>query len=80
MTFRGKSRKLCSHWTSSLVKARTRRTKGAGSRKAGLAMAFKLLLGAEKHWRKINAPHLVALVQAGVSFPDGQQQISLRGA
>jgi len=58
----------------STVKARTRRTKGAGSRKAGLAMAFKLLLAAEKRWRKLRAPHLVALVQAGVHFPDGQQQ------
>jgi putative transposase len=61
----------------STVKARTKRTKGAGSCKAGLAMAFKLLLGAEKHWRKINAPHLVILVQAGVEFPDGQRQLSL---
>jgi transposase-like protein len=59
--------------TFSTVKARTKRTKGAGSPKAGLAMAFKLLLGAEGRWRKINAPHLVALVQAGVSFPDGEQ-------
>jgi transposase-like protein len=58
----------------STVKARTRKTKGAGSRKAGLAMAFKLLLAAEKRWRRINAPHLVALVQAGVRFPDGQRQ------
>ena len=58
----------------STVKARTRKTKGAGSRKAGLAMAFKLLLAAEKRWRRINAPHLVALVQAGVKFPDGQRQ------
>jgi len=60
--------------TFSTVKARTKKTKGAGSRKAGLAMAFKLLLAAEKHWRRINAPHLVALVQAGVKFSDGQQQ------
>ena len=58
------------------VKARTRKTKGAGSRKAGLAMAFKLLLAAEKRWRRINAPHLVALVQAGVQFSDGQRQLS----
>jgi transposase-like protein len=29
------------------VKARTKVTKGAGSRQAGLAMAFKLLLAAE---------------------------------
>jgi putative transposase len=57
------------------VKARTRVTKGAGSRKAGLAMAFKLLLGAEKHWRRVNAPHLVALVRAGVKFPDGQAEM-----
>lgn len=57
------------------VKARTRVTKGAGSRKAGLAMAFKLLLMAEKRWRKVNSPHLVALVQAGLTFPDGQTRI-----
>ena len=50
--------------------------KGVGSRKAGLAMAFKLLLAAEKRWRKINAPHLVALVQAGVKFPGGQQKLT----
>ena len=65
--------------TFSTVKARTKKTKGAGSRKAGLAMAFKLLLAAEKHWRRITAPHLVALVQAGVQFPDGQRQPVLAG-
>jgi putative transposase len=57
------------------VKARTRVTKGAGSRKAGLALAFKLLLSAEQRWRRINAPHLVALVKAGVKFPDGQAEM-----
>ncbi len=56
------------------VKARTKKTKGAGSRQAGLAMAFKLLLAAEKRWRKVNAPQLVALVKAGVKFPDGQAE------
>jgi putative transposase len=65
--------------TFSTVKARTKRTKGAGSPKAGLAMAFKLLIGAERRWRKINAPHLVALVQAGVSFLDGEQ-LALKAA
>jgi len=54
------------------VKARTRQTKGAGSRRAGLAMAYKLLVGAEQRWRKISAPHLVALVAAGVAFPNGE--------
>jgi putative transposase len=59
----------------STVKARTKTTKGAGSRKAGLAMAFKLLLAAEKRWRKVNAPHLVALVKAGVEFPNGEAEM-----
>ena len=57
------------------VKARTRKTKGAGSRRAGLAMAYKLLLATEKRWRKVNAPHLVALVAAGVEFPNGQAEM-----
>jgi len=61
--------------TFATVKARTKKTKGAGSRKAGLAMAFKLLLSAEKHWRRVNAPHLVALVRAGVKFPNGQAKM-----
>jgi len=53
------------------VKGRMRKTKGAGSRAAGLAMAFKLALAAQEHWRKLNAPHLVGLVRAGVKFRDG---------
>jgi len=57
------------------VKARTKKIKGAGSRNAGLATAFKLLLCAEKRWRRVNAPHLVALVRAGVKLPDGQAQM-----
>jgi len=61
--------------TFAAVKARTRATKGAGSRKAGLAMAFKLLTMAEKRWRKVNSSHLVSLVQAGVKFPDGKTRI-----
>ena len=61
--------------TFATVKARTRTTKGAGSRAAGLAMAFKLLTQAEKRWRRVNSPHLVALVHAGVKFPDGKTRI-----
>jgi len=53
------------------VKLRTRRTKGAGSRTAGLAMAYKLLAAAQERWRCVNAPHLVALVRAGATFVDG---------
>ena len=36
-------------------------------------MAFKLALAAQDHWRRVNAPHLVALVRAGVKFKDGTQ-------
>jgi transposase-like protein len=55
------------------VKARTRVTKGAGSRRRGLVMAYKLLDAAEDRWRKVNSPELVALVQAGIEFKDGIQ-------
>ena len=61
------------------VKTRTRRTKGAGSRKAGLALACQLILAAEQRWRRVNAPHLVALVRKGVVFKDGEQVVSQPG-
>jgi transposase-like protein len=61
--------------TFAAVKARTRTTKGAGSREAGLAMAFKLLTMAEKRWYRVNSPHLILLVQAGIEFPDGNTRI-----
>ena len=61
--------------TFATVKARTRKTKGAGSRKAGRALAFKLLVAREQRWRRVNAPHLVALVLAGVEFPNGQAKM-----
>ena len=57
--------------TFATVRLRTRKTKGAGSRSAGLAMAYKLLEAAQARWRCVNAPHLVALVRAGATFVDG---------
>ena len=57
--------------TFSTVRLRTRVTKGAGSRAAGLAMAFKLLESAQQRWRAVNGPHLVALVRAGAIFKKG---------
>lgn len=60
--------------TFATVRLRTRVTKGAGSRAAGLAMAFKLVDAAQARWRRINAPHLVPLVRAGARFIDGQLQ------
>jgi transposase-like protein len=58
--------------TFSPVRARTRVTKGPGSRDAGLAMVFKLLEAAEGRWRAVNGPHLVALVRAGARFERGR--------
>jgi putative transposase len=57
--------------TFATVRLRTRKTKGSGSRAAGLAMAYKLLNAAQARWRSVNAPHLVALVRAGATFVDG---------
>src|SRR5712691_591842 len=57
--------------TFATVRLRTRKTKGAGSRSAGLAMAYKLLAAAQARWRCVNAPHQVALVRAGATFVDG---------
>ena len=57
--------------TFATVRLRTKVTKGPGSRAAGLAMAYKLIESAQTRWRAVNAPHLVALVRAGVKFEKG---------
>jgi transposase-like protein len=53
------------------VKLRTRVTKGAGSRAAALAMAYKLLDAAQDRWRRFNGHQLVADVLDGIEFKDG---------
>jgi putative transposase len=35
-------------------------------------MIFKLMEAAEGRWRRLNAPHLVALVKAGTQFVNGE--------
>jgi putative transposase len=55
------------------VRLRQRVTKGAGSRQKGLLMAFQHLAMAERRWRRINAAHLIPLVQTAVGFIDGAQ-------
>jgi putative transposase len=57
--------------TFATVRLRTNKTKGAGSRSAGLAMAYKLLDAAQVRWHCVNAPHLVALVRAETTLVDG---------
>jgi len=53
------------------VKLRTKVTKGAGSKKAALAMAYKLLDAAQERWRRINGHELVSDVLDDVKFKDG---------
>lgn len=55
------------------LKLRTRVTKGAGSKKAALAMAYKLLDAASERWRRFNGHELVADVLAGAQFKDGER-------
>jgi putative transposase len=53
------------------VKLRTRVTKSARSKKAALAMAYKLLDAAQERWRRFNGHELVADVLDGARFKDG---------
>jgi transposase-like protein len=57
--------------TFATVRLRTKVTKGAGSRAAGLAMVFKLVESAQARWRAVNGAHLVPLVRTGARFERG---------
>lgn len=60
--------------TFATVKLRTKRTKGPGSREAGLAMVFKLSQKAQTTWRKLNGSALLSDVVTGLKFVDGVKQ------
>ena len=60
--------------TFATVRLRTYRTKGPGSRKAGLAMAFKLARKAEKGWRKLNGSEKLKDLIDGIVFVDGERR------
>jgi transposase-like protein len=53
------------------VKLRTLVQKGAGSKRAALAMAYKLLDQAQQSWRAFNGAELVKEVLDGAAFKDG---------
>lgn len=59
--------------TFATVRLRTYRTKGPGSREAGLAMAFKLARKAESRWRKLNGSTKLQDLIDGVVFVDGER-------
>jgi len=58
--------------TFATVRHRTKITRGPGSKAAGMAMAYKLIMAAQDRWRAVNAPQLVALVRAGARFVNGK--------
>jgi putative transposase len=58
--------------TFATVRLRTKVTRGAGSRAAGLAMVFKLVESVQARWRAVNGAHLVPLVRAGARFERGR--------
>ena len=60
--------------TFSTVRLRTKATRGSGSRKAGLAMAYKLLDAAQARWRKVTGTELLPLDRASATFIDGKLQ------
>jgi transposase-like protein len=57
--------------TFATVRLRTHRTKGCGSRIAGLTMVFKLVQSAEQTWRALNGSKLLEEVIRGIQFVDG---------
>ena len=57
--------------TFSTVRLRTVRTKGCGSRIATLTMVFKLVMEAQKTWRRLTGSSIIPMVLSGRKFVDG---------
>ncbi|MCA9179010.1 MAG: IS256 family transposase [Planctomycetales bacterium] len=57
--------------TFATIRLRHRRTKGNGTRKASLAMMFKLAQAAQKRWRRLNGHEQMDLILQGRTFVDG---------
>lgn len=60
--------------TFATVRLRTDKTRGCVSRESILAMVFKLVKSAERHWRKLNGIPRLAQVIEGVIFKDGVRE------
>ncbi len=57
--------------TFATIRLRHRRTKGNGTRRASLAMMFKLAQSASRTWRRLRGYEKIKLVIEGRSFKDG---------
>lgn len=60
--------------TFASVRHRTTKTKGSLSRKTGLAMTFKLMMSAQKKWRKLSGQNRMPEIIKGIEFKDGIPQ------
>lgn len=60
--------------TFATIRLRHRRTKGSGSRKASLAMMFKLAQSAQKGWRRLDGHQKIVSLLEGKEFVDGVLQ------
>lgn len=61
--------------TFATVRHRTKRTKECLSRKTGLVMAFKLIVSAQKKWRKLDGQNRLPEIIQGIEFRDGIRQL-----
>lgn len=57
--------------TFATIRLRHKRTKGNGTRRASLAMMFKLAQSAEKRWRRLNGHQQIVHLLAGKTFKNG---------
>ncbi len=62
--------------TFATIRLRHRKTKGNGTRRASLAMMFKLAQSAAKKWNRLRSHEKITLVVEGRSFQDGILQES----
>ena len=62
--------------TFATIRLRHRKTKGNGTRRASLAMMFKLAQSASKKWIRLRSYEKITLVIEGRSFQDGIMQES----
>ena len=60
--------------TFATVRHRTGKTRGCMSRKTGLAMVFRLMMSAQKKWRKLDGPNRLPEIVQGIAFKDGIKQ------
>lgn len=62
--------------TFATIRLRHRKTKGNGTRRASLAMMFKLAQSASKRWRRLRSYEKIPFVLQGRTFKDGIMQES----